>query len=131
MVVAVCLAGCGGDDSDAATAAATSAAPSPTLPVVPTNGSVPVGEPYQIEVGTHCGVGYFALPVNGTFWITDSAGDERYWMPSEWANSLGPGDDLLTVQVELSDHDTMTATAEGRSVVYRPVTDSDPIRECA
>jgi hypothetical protein len=31
----------------------------------------------------------------------------------------------------LSDDATLTATAVGRSVVYRPLSADDPVRECA
>jgi hypothetical protein len=69
--------------------------------------------------------------MNGVFWITDTAEGERNWMPSEWADSLGPGEELITLEVVLSDDGTLTASAEGRSVVYRPLSADDPEYLCA
>ena len=102
------------------------------LPVLTAERSLPSGEPYRITINTHCGVGYFSLPVNDAFWIADEANLAYDWIPSEWANSLGPGDELITVEVLLSDDGTeLTATAAGRSVVYRQITADDPVLECA
>ena len=134
VVVLLGLVACG-DDADQRSSApgslvsATIAGPS-TSPDAEPNSSVQIGRPDQIEVGTHCGVGVLGLPVNGIFWIADTAQGERDWMPSEWASSLGPGEQLISLNVALSDSATLTATAAGRSVVYRPVTEDDPLIEC-
>ncbi len=110
------VAGCSSDD----------------LPVLTPDGSLPAGEPHQLEVGTHCGVGRFGLLVNERSWISDEAAGARDWMPTEWSDTLDRGEELLTVEVRLSeDGDTLTATVAGRSVTYRPVTSDDPLFECA
>ena len=73
------------------------------------------------------------LPINGMFWRTDEAdGATGDWIPQEWSDSLEPGQQLITIDVLLSgDGTTLTASASGRSVSYRPVTDSDPEALCA
>lgn len=71
------------------------------------------------------------MPVNGILWTTDTARGKRNWMPSEWADSLGPGEELITLEVVVSDDETLTASAVGRSVVYRPVSADDPEFLCA
>ncbi len=91
------------------------------------------GVAYVLDVGTHCGVEALAMPVNDTFWITDEAnGSDSDWMPIEWSQTLGPGEQIIAVEVVLSlDETRLTATKAGRSVVYRPVTTSDPEMFCA
>jgi len=101
------------------------------LPVLAIEGSLPVEETYLFEVGTHCGVGYLSLPINGRFWISDEAAGEWNWMPPEWAETLGPGEELITMEVRLSDDGTaLTATLADRSVSYRQTTEADPVIEC-
>lgn len=104
-----------------------------SVPVLSADGSLPLGQPYMLEVGTHCGVAVLGLAIDSQFWRTDeansAAGD---WMPQEWSDSLGPGQQLITIEVLLSGDGTkLTASAAGRSVSYRPVTDDDPTALCA
>ena len=91
------------------------------------------GVAYELELGTHCGVEALGMPVNDTFWITDEAnGSELDWMPIEWSQTLAPGEQIIALEVVLSSDETrLTATKAGRSVVYRPVTTSDPEMFCA
>ena len=99
--------------------------------VLPTNGSEPAHVPSVFVVGSHCGVGWLGLPVDGRFWITDEAKGARDWMPDEWAATQSIGANLITLTVELStDRQQLTASLAGRSVVYRPVAASDPVVEC-
>jgi len=101
------------------------------LPVLDYEALLPVGEPYALEVGTHCGVARLGLPVNGEFWLTDEADGARgAWMPPEWSGTSSGG--LLAVELVLSaDGTELTVSRGGRSVSYRPVTESDPVRPCA
>ena len=102
------------------------------LPELVSDDSLPAGEAYLFEVGTHCGVGYLGLPINDRFWISDEAAGMSDWIPTEWADTLDPGEELITLEVELStDEAVLTATAAGRPVAYRPVTSNDPVFECA
>ena len=135
VVVLLGLAACGDDANEPSSAAGslssvTTAGPS-ELSVADHTSSVPLGQPQHIEVGTHCGVGVLGLSVNGIVWTTDSARGERDWMPTEWASSLDAGEELITLEVVQSDDTTLTATAEGVSVVYRPVSADDLVPECA
>ncbi len=99
---------------------------------LPTNGSMPVDRPFTFEVGSHCGVGQLGLPVDGRFWITDEAQGEPDWIPPEWAATQKVGANLIAVTVKLStDRGHLTATLADRAVVYRPVTTSDAVVECA
>ena len=103
------------------------------MPVLSADGSLARDQSYLLEVGTHCGVAVLGVPINGIFWRTDeansAAGD---WMPTEWSDSLANGQQLLTIEVSLSAGGrTLSATATGRSVSYRPVTDADPTALCA
>jgi hypothetical protein len=89
--------------------------------------------PYLLRVGTHCGVEWLGMPVNDVFWITDEAsGSTSDWMPVEWSQSLGAGEELIALEVVLSaDESQLTATKAGRSVVYRPRRPTDPEKFCA
>jgi hypothetical protein len=99
---------------------------------LPTEGSVPTGRPFSLEVGSHCGVGWLGLPVDGKFWITDEATNDLDWMPEEWAATQPVGAGVITITVELSsDREVLTASLAGRSVAYRPSTANDPTVECA
>lgn len=103
------------------------------MPVLSADGSLPRDQSYLLEVGTLCGVAVLGLPINGMFWRTDEAnGTTGGWIPQEWSDSLEPGQQLITIDVLLSGDGTkLTASASGRSVSYRPVTDDDPEALCA
>jgi hypothetical protein len=91
-----------------------------------------VGEAYALVVGTHCGVRVLGPAVNDTFWITDEATQPGDWMPAEWAEAIEGGQELIVLEVVISDSDTnLTATAEGVSVRYRPVAADDEVPGCA
>ena len=93
---------------------------------------LPAGEAHLFEVGTHCGIGYLGLPINDRLWISDEAAGMADWIPTEWADTLGPGEELITLEVELSaDENVLTATVADRPVTYRPVSNNDPVFECA
>ena len=91
------------------------------------------GVVYLWEFSSHCGVERLLLPVNDVLWITDEAnGTESDWMPIEWAQTLGAGDEMIALEVVLSaDGTQLTATKAERSVVYRPITPSEAGRYCA
>ena len=100
--------------------------------VLPTNGRVPVNRSFIFEVGSLCGVGRLGLPVDGRFWTTDEATGDPDWMPPEWAATQNAGANLIMVTVRLStDGGQLAATLAGRTVVYRPLTTSDPVVPCA
>ena len=87
----------------------------------------PVQQPFALEVGTHCGVGRLGLPVDGRTWVTDEGVGEFDWMPDEWDAIVGPADAFITLDLVLSaDRTVLTASANGRSVIYRPLSPDDP-----
>jgi hypothetical protein len=52
--------------------------------------------------------------VNDTLWITDEATQAVDWMPAEWAEAIEGGQELIVLEVVLSDGATnLSATAEG------------------
>jgi hypothetical protein len=70
--------------------------------------------------------------VDGRAWITEEANGLRDWMPPEWTATQKVGANLITLSVLLStDRAQLTASLAGRSVIYRPVTASDPEVLCA
>lgn len=88
------------------------------------------GQARTVQFDTLCGAGRLDPAVTDTAWIADEAGGEPGWLPSEWRANLEPGG-LITVVFELSDDErTLTATAAGRAIQYRPVTASDPTVAC-
>jgi hypothetical protein len=90
-----------------------------------------VGEAHALVVGTHCGVRVLGPAVNDTFWITDEAAPPGDWMPAEWAEAIEGGQELIVLEVVLSDGATnLSATAEGVSVRYRPVAKDDEVPGC-
>ena len=102
----------------------------PFVPGAPA--SNPVQQPFALEVGTHCGVGRLGLLVDGRTWVTDEGVGEFDWMPAEWEAIVGPADAFITLDLVLSaDRTVLTASANGRSVVYRPFAPDDPEMLCA
>jgi hypothetical protein len=77
------------------------------------------GESELFELGTHCGVGILSSSFNGQWWRTAEAPEEGDWIPAEWSSPTSPSG--LVVELLLSaDGDTLTATYNGRPVVYTP-----------
>ena len=88
------------------------------------------GRTYSLDIGTHCGVAVLSRDVHGHSWRTDEAEASTGWTPPEWVHPTHL--ELLTVLVVLSaDESRLTATYNGRSVVYRKVTAADPVFSCA
>ncbi len=101
------------------------------LPTVGPDGSLPINQPFQLQIGIHCGVGRIGVLLNDRNWTTDEARDERDWMPAEWAATVDKGDYLVIATVELADEgDRLIATVADRSVTYRPTTADDPTVFC-
>lgn len=102
-------------------------------PPAPLGSTAPVGQPFEIEVGSHCGFIYLSQQIDGRSWITDEAPDVFEWTPDEWADAIDPSrPEQLVLTIMLSaDGSELTATANGRSVRYRPVNPDDPEFFCA
>jgi hypothetical protein len=130
VAVGVLAAGCS-DQGSSETFSGPANSIDALLPILEPGADLPVGEAHALVVGTHCGVRVLN-PVNDTLWITDEATQPGDWMPAEWAEAIEGGQELIVLEVVLSDSDTnLTATAEGVSVRYRPVAEDDEVTDCA
>lgn len=98
----------------------------------PPASTVPVtGQGFEIEVSSHCGFNYLSQMVDGRSWMTDEAVGTFEWGPVEWAD-VTDRSELVVLEVVLSDdRSVLIASANGRSVRYRPVTADDPQFFCA
>ena len=131
VAVGVLAAGCS-DQGSSETFSGPANSIDALLPTLEHGADLPVGEAYALVVGTHCGVRVLNPAVNDTLWITDEATQPGDWMPAEWAEAIEGGQELIVLEVVLSDSDTnLTATAEGVSVRYRPVAEDDEVTGCA
>jgi hypothetical protein len=131
VAVGVLSAGCSGQDSSESFSGPPNSIDA-SLPTLEPGDSLPVGEAYALVVGTHCGVRVLGPAVNDTLWITDEATQPGDWMPAEWAEAIEGGQELIVLEVVLSDGATnLTATAEGVSVRYRRVAKDDEVPGCA
>jgi hypothetical protein len=93
---------------------------------------IPVGETHEVEINVFCGVDYFPAPVNETYWRMVDIDESfyTYHVPPEWRDE-GNTSDTLTVQIKLdSNGERLIATANGKSLTYRPVLPNDPANEC-
>ena len=130
VALGVLAAGCADQDS-AETFSGPANSIDALLPTLELGDNLQVGEAYALVVGTHCGVRVFGL-VNDTLWITDEATQPGDWMPAEWAAAIEGGQELIALEVVISDSTTdLIATAERVSVRYRPVAEGDEVLGCA
>ena len=93
------------------------------------------GDIHNVYVRLFCGADYLDVVVNDIGWRADELnGDERGWIPREWAAAARTVDgvsDMLMVALRMeSNGSRLIATAQGRTVVYRPTTSEDPPNEC-
>lgn len=94
------------------------------------------GDTHSVYVRLFCGADYLDVIVNDIGWRAEELnGDERGWIPREWAAAARTVDgvsDMLMVELRMeSNGSRLVATAQGRTVVYRPTTSEDPPNECA
>ena len=112
---------------------------SSTAIAVSTTGAVAAlsdGETRTVLITVLCGADYLPIGVNDTTWRAEELEtDDQYWVPAEWAAATKTIDDTSdALQLELrmeSGLSRLTATANGRSVSYRPITPDDPPNTCA
>jgi hypothetical protein len=121
-------------ESSTSVAAADTVAPWPgttavrnaDLPRLRSDGSLAIGESLiAFDVGTHCGVEWLSIPINGQLWRaidleeTDAAGIDL--VPSAW----GQANDRLDLVVTLIDATTLEVTSPGTDVVVTYVPGDD------
>jgi hypothetical protein len=129
-VLAVCgltIGSCSNDGESSATTAI-----STTGPVV----ALRDGDTRNFLITVLCGADYLPIGVNDTTWRAEELKtDDQYWVPAEWAAAAKTIDDTSdALQLELrmeSGLSRLTATANGRSVSYRPITPDDPPNTCS
>ncbi len=86
--------------------------------------SMDVGEAVEVTVATHCGFETLEININGSSWSTDELEED------EAGNLVEPAwpvaDDVVRLELELVDGETLLASVPGTEVVhtYRP--DSNP-----
>ena len=93
------------------------------------------GETHEVSVSVFCGADYLPIPVNNALWRAEDVDENlQYWVPAEWsavAATVDDTSDVLVVQVQMqSNKSRLLATANGRSVTYRPATLDDPANVC-
>ena len=120
------IGGCTGEKESSATTT--------ILPYVPLVG-VRDGDRREAFVGLFCGADYLPVSVNDMLWRAEEVhGDDIFWVPAEWAAvaaTIDDTSDMLMVQIQMeSNGSRVIATANGRSVAYRPATPDDPANEC-
>ena len=129
VAVGVLAAGCSNWDS-AETFSGPANSIDALLPTLEIGDSLQEGEAYALVVGTHCGVRVIGL-VNDRLWITDQATQPGDWMPAEWATAIEGGQELIALEVVISESNThLIATAERVSVRYRRVSEDDEVLDC-
>lgn len=89
-----------------------------------------IGQSYQAEISACGGVRVLYPSINNATWITDEAGDELDWIPSEWSDIRSP-ESIITAELLLSDDNNLIVTVADRSVTYRPITPDEPASLCA
>ena len=101
----------------------------PTLPKPQIEGSGAVFEPDfpgQYLLRVHCGTEWLGV-INGITWRTDVPDGTVDYVPPEWEPLVADNESIvLEVLLETGDPPTVTATANGHSVVYVPVTEAAP-----
>ncbi|WP_395152422.1 hypothetical protein [Ilumatobacter sp.] len=131
LAAAFCVLAAGCSDQDSAeTVSGPENSIDALLPTLELGDNLQVGEAYALVVGTHCGVRVIGL-VNDRLWITDEATQLGDWMPAEWAAAIEGGQELIALEVVISQSNThLIATAERVSVKYRPVAEDDEVPDC-
>ena len=129
-VLIVCAFSVGGYRSDGESSITTVALPSEPLV------GMRDGDTRDDFIGLFCGADFLPLGVNDTTWRAEElTGDNQYWIPAEWSavtETIDGTSDVLSVEVRIeSDESRLIATANGRSVAYRPTTPDDPANDCS
>ena len=94
---------------------------------VESGGYIEPGYPSPYRFYVYCGIAVLGQ-LNGTWWMTGSDGVR---VPPAWADLVDPETQMITVRVRMKPgpDPTVTATADGRSVTYRPVL-ADAVPSC-
>jgi hypothetical protein len=93
------------------------------------------GDSHEVFINVFCGADYLPIGVNDTTWrAAELNGDERGWVPPEWAaiaDTIDGTSDMLLVEIQMDAGESrLIVTANGRQVSYRPMRPDDPANEC-
>jgi hypothetical protein len=97
----------------------------PPEPIVTSGDVIEPGYPAHYRLSVHCGIEWLG-ELNGVLWRTDVPPDSVDHVPAGWQPSVDDQERLLVELVLATDPPTLTATANGVSVVYEPATGSRP-----
>lgn len=101
----------------------------PNLPepdYVGPGGIIEAGYEWEFEQPTQCGLEWLG-PLNAVAWRTDAAASRPGWIPGEWASEItAEGTIVLEVLIETGNPPTLTATANGHTVVYQASAEEMP-----
>jgi hypothetical protein len=94
---------------------------------VESGGYIESGFPTPYRFYAYCGIAVLGQ-LNGTWWMT---GTDGVPVPPAWAGLVDPETQMITVRVRMTPgpDPTVTATANGHSVTYRPVL-ADAVPSC-
>ena len=81
--------------------------------------------PGQYRLGVHCGIEWLG-EINGITWRTEVPDGAVDVVPPAWEPLVAEESIVLEVLLQTGDPPTITATANGHSVVYRPATEAAP-----
>jgi len=120
------IGGCTGENSSIAT----STIP-PHVPLV----GMQDGDTRKTYIRVFYGVDYLPVLVNERQWRAEKVqGGDTFWVPAEWAAveaTIQDVSEMVIVQIQVdSDGSPVIATANGRSVAYRPAKPDDPANDC-
>lgn len=80
--------------------------------------------PYRFSV--RCGIEWLGI-LNAVAWKTDAPPDAADYVPAEWEAAVDANGMLeVSILLEIDPEPTITATANGHSVTYRPVSGDPP-----
>ena len=81
--------------------------------------------PNPYRLGVHCGIEWLG-EINNITWRTDVPNAAVDFVPPAWAPLVTDESIVLEVLLEAGDPPTVTATANGHSVIYQPATEPAP-----
>lgn len=95
--------------------------PAPDLDVLGPGAVVEPGFQARYRLSVHCGIEWLG-PLNGVTWRTEVPAGTLDFVPPAWQDAVVEDQSLvLTILLETDPSPRVTATANGHSVVYRPI----------
>lgn len=101
----------------------------PTLPepyVVEPGSIIETGFENQFRMDVRCGIEWLG-PLNDYWWKADLPAGTEASVPDDWEPLVDDESLTVTVLIETDPEPTLTATAGGRAITYRPVPSASPV----